>query len=191
MSKTVLFSERDKGTIQVPGAYPTLATSDTNKGCAGTLNFADYTSLKSSIDSAYTKATDPARSTAGNSNEDFTAMGRWDQTGASYPLDTQHTWTDGWPIGALCCTQYNHVLPPNSSSRDCVISGDRVPDRPSESAIVSARSSHPGVVNVVFADGHGDSISQDVDLNVWRALGTRDGGSTNFMNNTSETSLKY
>ena len=43
-------------------------------------------------------------------------------------------------------------------------------------ATVAARSYHPGGVNVVFADGHVDFYSDDVDLYLWQALSTVAGG---------------
>jgi hypothetical protein len=41
---------------------------------------------------------------------------------------------------------------------------------------VTSRSYHPGVVNVCLMDGSCRSISETIDLTVWRALGTRQGG---------------
>jgi prepilin-type N-terminal cleavage/methylation domain-containing protein len=43
-------------------------------------------------------------------------------------------------------------------------------------AAITARSYHPGVVNTEYMDGSVRSISDAVDLAVWRALGTRAGG---------------
>ncbi len=44
-------------------------------------------------------------------------------------------------------------------------------------AAITARSYHSGgLVNTVFMDGSTDSISETIDLNVWRALGTIAGG---------------
>ncbi|MSR30805.1 MAG: DUF1559 domain-containing protein [Gemmataceae bacterium] len=43
-------------------------------------------------------------------------------------------------------------------------------------AAVTARSYHSGVVNAVFMDGSVRSIQNSIDLNSWRALGTRSGG---------------
>ncbi len=43
---------------------------------------------------------------------------------------------------------------------------------------MSARSMHPGVVNVCFADGSVAVIADDVDLAAWRAAGSRNGGET-------------
>jgi prepilin-type processing-associated H-X9-DG protein len=35
---------------------------------------------------------------------------------------------------------------------------------------------HPGVVVVAFCDGHTTTVGDDVDLAVWRAMGSRNGG---------------
>ena len=40
----------------------------------------------------------------------------------------------------------------------------------------SARSKHPGGVNVLFGDGHVAFFSDSVDLVVWQAIATVDGG---------------
>ncbi|HTN75182.1 MAG TPA: H-X9-DG-CTERM domain-containing protein, partial [Pirellulaceae bacterium] len=42
-------------------------------------------------------------------------------------------------------------------------------------AAVTARSYHSGLVQVALMDGSARSISSNVDLIVWRALGSRDG----------------
>jgi prepilin-type processing-associated H-X9-DG protein len=46
------------------------------------------------------------------------------------------------------------------------------PDQPTYAA-VTARSYHEGVVNVVLLDGSVRSVSENVNLSLWRALGTR------------------
>ncbi|MHB1037100.1 MAG: DUF1559 family PulG-like putative transporter [Pirellulales bacterium] len=43
-------------------------------------------------------------------------------------------------------------------------------------AAVTARSYHPGAVNVLFVDGSSRSITNAIELATWRALGTRAGG---------------
>ncbi len=64
---------------------------------------------------------------------------------------------------------YNHVLVPNATVWDCSLAYNW--------GAFSARSVHAGgVVNVVFGDGHVRPVSGSIDLKVWRALGTRDGG---------------
>ncbi len=43
-------------------------------------------------------------------------------------------------------------------------------------AIITSRSFHPGVVNIALMDGSVRSISENIDLEIWRAVGTRQGG---------------
>ena len=50
-------------------------------------------------------------------------------------------------------------------------------------AAVTARSFHPGIVNVLLLDGSARPVSDRIDLSIWRALSTRSGGeamSSNF-----------
>jgi hypothetical protein len=96
----------------------------------------------------------------------FTAAGRW--------LDGSD-WSNGWPFAGFDATQYNHVAPPNWSGQDCG-NWSAIPDTPGEHAIISARSEHPGIVNVTFGDASVHAIGDSIDLQVWRALGTRASG---------------
>ena len=101
----------------------------------------------------------------------FTSPGRW-LPGSDY--------SNGWPFAAYSSTMYNHVAPPNWSGQDCG-NWSAIPDTPGEHAIVSARSYHPGGVNVAFADGSVTFFAETVDLQAWRAFGTRaDGDSVAF-----------
>ena len=95
----------------------------------------------------------------------FNSAGRW-IGGKQY--------SNGWPFAFYSSTLYNHVAPPNWGYIDC---GQRsaIPDRPGEHAIVTARSYHVGGVNVVMGDGNVRFINDGVDLEVWRAVGSRDG----------------
>lgn len=43
-------------------------------------------------------------------------------------------------------------------------------------AIITSRSHHPGIVQVALMDGSCRSISENIDLSIWRGLGTRSGG---------------
>ena len=43
-------------------------------------------------------------------------------------------------------------------------------------ASVTARSYHPGLVQVLFMDGSARPVSQEIGLAVWRGWGTRSGG---------------
>ena len=95
----------------------------------------------------------------------FTSAGRW-LPGSDY--------SNGWPFAGYASTMYNHVAPPNWIGQDCG-SWSAIPDTPGEHAIVAARSRHNGIVNVAFGDAHVASIANEIDLKVWRAIGTRDG----------------
>jgi prepilin-type N-terminal cleavage/methylation domain-containing protein/prepilin-type processing-associated H-X9-DG protein len=67
---------------------------------------------------------------------------------------------------------YTHVTPPNTQSCAYAFDGD---DHHPMGAL-TATSRHPGVVNVLFADGSTRAIKQTVAVQVWWALGTRSGG---------------
>jgi prepilin-type processing-associated H-X9-DG protein len=43
-------------------------------------------------------------------------------------------------------------------------------------AAVTARSYHPGGINVALMDGSVRAVNSGITLQVWRALGTRGGG---------------
>lgn len=60
---------------------------------------------------------------------------------------------------------YNHGMPPNTWA--CGYGGTTY------GFMASASSRHPGVVNVVFADGSVHAIKSTIAINVWWALGTK------------------
>jgi type II secretory pathway pseudopilin PulG len=75
-----------------------------------------------------------------------------------------------WTEGTMWRTWYNHLLPPNSV---CWVVTD------SWWKIVSPASSyHSGVVNVTMVDSSVQTISTDIDAEVWTEMGTRDGRPT-------------
>lgn len=75
-----------------------------------------------------------------------------------------------WLFGGYDQTWYNHIFPPNSPIPDCASNGA------GGHGAYTARSFHAGGVNAAFADGAVRSISENVDLTVWRAIATRAGG---------------
>ena len=72
-----------------------------------------------------------------------------------------------WARGSYVYASYNHYFTPNNERLDC-LSGNVV-------GWISARSFHPGGVNVVFLDGHVEFISASVALQAWRAMSTKAG----------------
>jgi len=65
-------------------------------------------------------------------------------------------------------TMYNHYLTPNSDNYDCFFWVNR--------GLTGPRSRHTGGVQCLLGDGGVRFISDNIDLNTWRALGTRSGG---------------
>ena len=74
-----------------------------------------------------------------------------------------------WLISDESQTLYNHVLTPNSRIPDCGDGGH---------GPKTARSLHPGGAHVLFADGSVHFIANEIDMGIWRALGSIDGGET-------------
>ena len=82
---------------------------------------------------------------------------------------------------------FSTVEPPNTSVPDIQqYEGQSIKQAPMTNAgsgssatsqdFLAARSYHSGVVNVLFADGSTRSITNDVDPNVWKELGSRASG---------------
>jgi prepilin-type processing-associated H-X9-DG protein len=80
---------------------------------------------------------------------------------------------DNWTRGRFVGTLYNHIFTPNATYFDCCNSCDSIPNTDSEEAIVTARSYHPGGVNVLMGDGQVRFVGSSVDERVWQAVGTR------------------
>jgi prepilin-type N-terminal cleavage/methylation domain-containing protein/prepilin-type processing-associated H-X9-DG protein len=74
-----------------------------------------------------------------------------------------------WMNGHFGDTLYNHGLAPNSKSFDCG-------NRSHNAGLTAARSRHTGGVNFLLCDGAVRFASDNIDLNLWRALGSRNGG---------------
>jgi prepilin-type N-terminal cleavage/methylation domain-containing protein/prepilin-type processing-associated H-X9-DG protein len=172
LSKTAFFAERDKGSLHLFASNQPLTSTDiilmpNPQPLSVTNPSADVALMYGNCGSYVYKAGDRY----------FSSAGRWDK-GDTTTLGNGNSYTDGWPIGSYAATMYNHVAPPNWQGTDCTVGGDTIPDTPGEHAIVSARSSHVGIVNIAFGDGHVTSVSETIDLLTWRAIGTRNGGET-------------
>ncbi|HKB35023.1 MAG TPA: DUF1559 domain-containing protein [Gemmataceae bacterium] len=78
-----------------------------------------------------------------------------------------------WVMGEMCCTTYNHVSTPNSTT----CAGIGFPGNMSNMAMVVPPSSvHSGGVNCLFGDGSARFIVNSVTLAAWRGMGTMNGG---------------
>lgn len=159
LSKTAFFSERIKGSNLPDESPATLADIISRPPGAGRQFPLDI--------GAFYNACERADHTSSSFTQfAFRLAGRWPDGS---------DWSNGWPFAGYDSTQYNHVAPPNWSSADCGANSS-IPDTPEEVAIVAARSNHNGAVNVAFGDVHVTPYTSDVDLVVWRALGSRNGG---------------
>ncbi|TWT87520.1 putative major pilin subunit [Pseudobythopirellula maris] len=159
LSKTVFWAERNKGSLS-PGG---LTSADIIGNRGSSASDSDVAKM------LYNECLE--LDTAGTySDKDLIVdIGRWVPGGSG--LSGWGEFSNGWPFGTYLGTLYNHVAGPNAAHWDCA---DNIPDTPGEAAIVSARSSHPGVVNVCFGDGHTEAINDSIDLTVWREMGSRD-----------------
>ncbi|MFO0949715.1 MAG: DUF1559 domain-containing protein [Isosphaeraceae bacterium] len=79
-----------------------------------------------------------------------------------------------WVMGEMCCTQYNHVAPPNKAT--CAGLGFANNSMANMPMQVPPSSRHPGGVNTLFGDGSVKFIKDTVSLQTYRAVGTRNGG---------------
>lgn len=155
LSKTAMFSERTKGSGGVPGSTP--------PGPSDTHTMSGRTDGMVTIEQIFNNCINTPNTPT---SFDYFGNGRW--------LPGER-FSNGWPYGNYMCTMYNHVAPPNWQYVDCA-GFSSTSDTPGEHAIVTARSQHPGIVNVCYADGHVTTAPDDIDLTVWRAVGTRNGG---------------
>ena len=93
-----------------------------------------------------------------------------------------------WPDGRVHHQGITTTMPPNAvvqctdgtTTWDCDYNSwqegrNGINGAPSY-AIITSRSYHTGMVQVTLMDGSARSISENIDLGIWRALGTRDGG---------------
>lgn len=74
--------------------------------------------------------------------------------------------------GTITSVLYTHTAVPNSKKRDCI----NFPTL--DQAHLASRSYHSGGVNVALCDGSVRFIKESLQLDVWKALGTRAGSET-------------
>lgn len=81
-----------------------------------------------------------------------------------------------WLRGYHSTSEYYHIAPPQG--RSCMYPAGRI--------MTTANSQHGSLVNMCFVDGSTHSVPESVDLIVWRAIGTRDGGEVTGSGNIAE-----
>ena len=69
-------------------------------------------------------------------------------------------------------THYNHNGPPNDRRPSCGTGGDSYGGW----GLHPPRSYHPGIVHVLFGDGHIEAIADSIQPATWSALGTHNAG---------------
>jgi prepilin-type N-terminal cleavage/methylation domain-containing protein len=74
-----------------------------------------------------------------------------------------------WILGNYGNTLYNHFYTPNAAQWDCM-------NQAQQKGLMAARSNHPQGVNLLLCDGSARFVADAVDLAIWRAAATRQGG---------------
>jgi len=85
-----------------------------------------------------------------------------------------------WIYASFVCTRYNHIMPPNKRSCVCGGGGGSIDQSAvnNNGGATTVSSRHPGGVNLVTADGATHFIDDGIDLQIWWAMGSIDGGET-------------
>jgi len=98
--------------------------------------------------------------------QDVDRRGRiWNEDSSCYQVSTRVTPNSSAPDNGRCVDRPEKGLP-------CVSSGSG----PKEDHTMASRSRHPGGVQGVMCDGSVHFIPESIDLEIWRALSSQDGG---------------
>ncbi|QDV34256.1 DUF1559 domain-containing protein [Tautonia plasticadhaerens] len=81
-----------------------------------------------------------------------------------------------WSHGASAFAMFNTIQPPNDVFGGCRTGQSEVNGWPDNAFVVGASSAHPGGVNVAMGDGSVRFVKDSINLDIWWALGTRNGG---------------
>jgi prepilin-type N-terminal cleavage/methylation domain-containing protein len=93
------------------------------------------------------------------------------------PIGANSLGYGNWHRGYYHSTLYNHLYTPNARFFDCC-NDCGFPGGDGEEAIITARSYHPGGVLVLMGDGQVRFVSDGVDEQIWRGIGSRNGQET-------------
>ena len=153
------------------------------------LEFAHFTDgTSSTLLTSEVKAWTPYRRNGGPSTTTIPATAAAAETIVASAAEFKDTGHTEWPDGRVHHEGVTVTLPPNSVVKctnagityDCDFNSwqegrNGVSGQPTY-AIITSRSFHTGIVQVALVDGSTRAISNNIDLGVWRALGTRGNG---------------
>lgn len=141
-----------------------------------------YDGLSNTVAYAEVKAYNPYFRNAGHANPAFPTDGDLCSLGGDFKTSTGHTeWVDGraHQAGVTAGFQPNteHLCQVNGQTYD--VDWTNMQEGKSATvktyAVVTSRSYHPSVVQVVRMDGSTHVVSDNIELSIWRALFTRAG----------------
>lgn len=178
-------SRWDTGSLNGPSGYSmkdiadgtskTVIFSEWVKGTAGGFGRRNAMTETYEIDS-------PGGGAYGNQNQGNTGLDRMVEQCETSARNARGTWDwkgEYWiwaesPRGG----GYQHTGKPNSFA--CYYNDGGYTFRSVVNGPVSASSLHPGGVNAAMLDGSVRFVTENIDIRVWRAMGTRNGGETNI-----------
>ena len=164
----------------VSGLFEHTRPSDVTDGLSNTVAMSERLSTPLGLDSGVSKDSSEAIRYLWWTEQRFKTSGEEEQAAEQARNNRTSNFPPRWD--ALCYSYipfvtYDHILPPNvpgsHNGRE-----DFDSTRYIHVSLVPATSLHPGGVNILLADGSVRFNSSSVDLGVWRALGTRNGGET-------------
>ena len=139
----------------IDGTSNTIAISESNLGESGNASRDPQTAYKSTF-------------AAPLSDNACRAFNTW-----NYADPRGFSWVNGEYRNGL----FNTYYPPNSTMPDCLtpFPGGGPPMVCTPFGFKTARSRHPGGVNIMRADGSTAFLGQEIELKVWREISTRMG----------------
>lgn len=153
----------------VDGTSNTIMMAERKQGTNGTRNQVKDGMGKIALGDSETNALDPFNNNDLNTLVDMCRAGV-NADGRTYiSVKPNELPGDRWSDGGAYFVSFDTAAPPNSPS---CIGGDW--DR--SHTLISATSNHTGIVQVTMADGSVQSISENIDTLMYRALGTKAGG---------------
>jgi prepilin-type N-terminal cleavage/methylation domain-containing protein/prepilin-type processing-associated H-X9-DG protein len=165
-ASTVAPTERPDGPLYY---LSKIRLTDIGDGTSNTCVFSEKLRGKGYPDPLADMKTMPNQATLDNSYNTCRSLNPMTAT----PLTSKQGYS--WVMGEMCCTTYNHVSTPNTTT----CAGVGFPGNMSNMAMVVPPSSyHTGGVNATMGDGSVRFVQNGINLMTWRALGTIRGGET-------------